>query len=229
MNFREVDYLLCKQAELLKALRENSQSILVVAQRLLDASLEQEHPASHCLQQICDVEKQFLPLLESFSPPSRPADLPENQQEVDVYFQRMSGEVLSMRVSRNSSTQRFHWKFLRENGYNAQIDWLYFIQFFYEDKTGEQRILDRNDRHTWFERFGTDIPTIHFIIEDNLTDKKRQEIVSSTRKYMKQMNVTTDMDDETMYNQYRDWFMTHNTSGGEIFFIEQCPHLFQPI
>ena len=231
MSFiKSFDSILDEQTKLLEQLHKKTELILNITKKVINSTSNPNHPEFPLYIVLKEIQEKNEHIKNVINFPfifPRLDSIKDCQFEFDFYFKRMNGDVIINKMSIMDRIDQFYYTFMLRNGFNSLMGLRYKVIFFYEDKNGEQKFLDLKSKYTWFEIFGIDIPVINFFIDDNLTDKEKKEIAQDSRKYaITYHNVTTDMDDETLYLHYREWFMTHHTNSGERFFVENCLHLF---
>lgn len=230
MNFTNLSEMIEKENTLISQLLEHAQNTMKKSEKILSQpGFDKTNIVFQQVENILATQQQLVEQLKNLSCPSL-KDIPEMSKTMDVSFRNMAGDIFTHNVVLTDCIGKFYYDFMDKNGYNSCVHLLYKIKFFYEDKNGEMSYLDYKSGMSWLEIFGEEtIPLIHFLIEDNLTEKKKKSIVDEARIYFKYNNVTSDMDDETLYSHYHKWFIhAYRSNSGSCFFVKQCVHLFQP-
>ncbi len=226
MSFANIQSLLEKQKVLLSQLIHNNSLIITKSQSILSKTSNSNDSVIYKkLESICDAQDDMNNKIREFHIYDMKTEFAE---KVEIKFRMLSGDILTASVCLTSVISEFYHSFLRDNGYNVFIDFVYPIKFIYEDKDGYEKILDHKSGLSWFEIFGTDIPMFNFFIDD-ISDEKKKKIARETRKYLPYFKLKTDMDDETIYSHYQKWYTTSYNNCGETIFIECNKDLFLKI
>lgn len=230
MNFANIQTLFEKQQVLISQLIQNSSLIIKNSETILSISNNDSNDSnsiiSKTLKSICDSQVSMINKIKDFNVSD--VNIKEFEQNVEINFRMLSGDILKTSVCLTSKIKDFYHKFLGNNGYNYFLDFVYPVKFIYQDKYGYEQMLDHKSEMSWFEKFGEDIPLFYFFIDD-ISDDKKIKIARETRKYLPYFNLKTDMDDETIYSHYKNWFTTSYNNCGETIFIKCNKDLFLKI
>jgi len=179
MNFSNIQTLFEKQQVLISQLIHNSSLIIKNSETILSISSNNSNESNisnsiiyKTLESICDSQVAMINKIKDFNV----SNVKEFEQKVEINFRMLSGDILKTTVCLTYKIKDFYHKFLRDNGYNYFLDFVYPVKFIYEDKYGYEQMLDHKSEMSWFEKFGEDIPLIFLMIKKLRLHRKRVNI-----------------------------------------------------